>query len=360
MKNSDSAQCRESSDMSTGDELWGTFAVDDHLRKNAFVAEVVLFDRLVIPEPPRDDENQYKQWLGSNWRPELLKEMVDQLGDLAIPVPWDQPLREKWRAEYGDLSGAERAKLRRHMATETLSDFQSIRRADPSQPAKFVTRMVIAKKLEGGVGALDPIADEALYKKIKAIDIDPAATIETVVGYGSYATFSKETPIDMKRSPDPAGQNTALLFGWDFIVPGDSDISDTILLERAIKLSSRSEFRESRRSFHNWRRKLIAKNVSFETARGEMNRCLSIYNEIVAKNCARVRRLTALQVLALTAPLADLALPGLGTTSGVVLGLGAFLADKLIPPLEIGAREKVAALVHDSREAFGWNDLKPA
>jgi hypothetical protein len=344
--------------MSTGDELWGTFAVDDHLRKNAFVAEVVLFDRLVIPEPPKNDENQYKQWLSSNWQPELLKETVDQLGDLAVPVPWDQPLREKWRAEYDELSNAGRALLRRNMAADTLFDFQNIRRADPSQPAKFLTRRVIAKKLEGGFGALDPVADEALYHKIKAIDIDPAATIETVVGYGSYARFSKETPIDVEQSPNPAGQDTALLFGWDFLVPEDSDLSGATLLERAVRLSSRSEFRESRRSFHNWRRKLIAKNISAETAREEMNRCLSVYNQIVAKNCARVRKLTALQVLALTAPLADLALPGLGTTSGVFFGLGAFVADKLMPPLEIGDREKMAALVHDSRKAFGWNDRK--
>ncbi len=30
-------------------ELWGTFAVDDHLRRRPFAAEVILFDRLVIP-----------------------------------------------------------------------------------------------------------------------------------------------------------------------------------------------------------------------------------------------------------------------------------------------------------------------
>jgi hypothetical protein len=33
-------------------ELWGTFSVKDHLRERAFVAEVLLYDRLVIPRPP--------------------------------------------------------------------------------------------------------------------------------------------------------------------------------------------------------------------------------------------------------------------------------------------------------------------
>jgi hypothetical protein len=33
-------------------ELWGTFAVRDHLVARAFVADVLLYDRLVIPTLP--------------------------------------------------------------------------------------------------------------------------------------------------------------------------------------------------------------------------------------------------------------------------------------------------------------------
>ena len=357
MKN-DSTQQLQPAAMSSSDELWGTFAVDDHLRSRAFVAEIVLFDRLVIPEPPENDKNQYKRWIKAGWQPHQLQETVDRLGDLAIPVPWDQALRDKWRAEFQVLADAERATLRMSMAADALADFQDIKRADPSQSSMCVTRRVIAKKLEGGFGALDPLADEALYRKIKAIDIDPAANIETVVGYGSYATFSKEIPIDVTHPATSTEESAALLFGWDFLVPEDSDLDDATLLDRAIKLSRQSEFRDSRRRFHDWRRRLILKRVGVETARSEMNRCLSAYNQIVAKNYARARTLTALQVLALATPLADLALPGVGVVGGVVFGLGAFLAEKLIPHREIGAREKVAALVHDSRKAFGWHDRK--
>jgi hypothetical protein len=360
MKNADSTQQLQPAAMSSSDELWGTFAVDDHLRRRAFVAEIVLFDRLVIPEPPESDKSQYERWTKAGWQPHQLKETVDRLGDLAIPVPWDQPLRDKWQAEYQVLADAERAALRMSMAADALADFHDIKRADPSQPSMWVTRRVIAKKLEGGFGALDPVADEALYRKIKAIDVDPAANIETVVGYGSYATFSKEIPIDVTHPATSTEENTALLFGWDFLVPEDSALDDATLLDRAIKLSRQSEFRDSRRRFHDWRRRLIVKRVSVETARSEMNRCLSTYNQIVAKNYARARTLTALQVLALATPLADLALPGVGMVGGVVFGMGAFLAEKLLPHREIGAREKVAALVHDSREAFGWHDRKSA
>jgi hypothetical protein len=33
-------------------QLWGTFSVMDHAREGTFLAEVVMYDRLVIPVPP--------------------------------------------------------------------------------------------------------------------------------------------------------------------------------------------------------------------------------------------------------------------------------------------------------------------
>jgi hypothetical protein len=37
-----------------GTQVWGTFAVKDHCRTNAFVCEIMLFGRLVIPVPETD------------------------------------------------------------------------------------------------------------------------------------------------------------------------------------------------------------------------------------------------------------------------------------------------------------------
>ena len=50
--------------------------------------------------------------------------------------------------------------------------------------------------------------------------------------------------------------------------------------------------------------------------------------------------------------------PGVGIVGGVVFGLGALLADRFIPVPAVGARETFAALVHDSREAFGWHEAE--
>jgi hypothetical protein len=43
-------------------ELWGTFSVRDHLRRRAFVAELLIYDRLVIPYPPPGDGVEYGRW----------------------------------------------------------------------------------------------------------------------------------------------------------------------------------------------------------------------------------------------------------------------------------------------------------
>jgi hypothetical protein len=79
------------------------------------------------------------------------------------------------------------------------------------------------------------------------------------------------------------------------------------------------------------------------------------YNDIIDKSRRRSNALTALQVGGIAAPLADFAAPGLGTGSAVLLTVGAFLFDKVVPSPTPGRRERVAALVHDSREAFGWS-----
>ena len=48
-------------------ELWGTCSVRDHLARNAFVAEVLLFDRLVVPVPPAGDETEEKERWRKDW-----------------------------------------------------------------------------------------------------------------------------------------------------------------------------------------------------------------------------------------------------------------------------------------------------
>jgi hypothetical protein len=326
-----------------GNELWGTFAVDDHLRRRAFVAEAVLFDRLLIPSPPQGDKEQYGDWVRSGWQPDRLLEIRKRLGDMAIPVPWSKELRQDWHTQYS--SGYRGTRLAQ-LGSDAATDIGDIKRA--------VTRGVIADVLSRPFSAS---ADPEVYAQIQALDIDPTSEPEVVVGYGSLARYRSDTRAENAATAvqAPAREGDATLFvTWDFLVPEDSALSDTDLLMKAVALNSKEEFRDSRRRFHEWRRRLAQRGASVDQTRSEMQRCLKVFNEIVAKERRRTRRLTALQAVAAAAPLADFIHMGVGLVAGVALTGLSIGADKWLPHYNVGARESVAALIHDSREAFGW------
>jgi hypothetical protein len=334
-------------------ELWGTFAVDDHLRPRAFVAEAILFDRLVIPMPPRGNEAAYAEWLQSGWQPGRLLEIRKRLGPQAIPVPWNDELRKRWREEYSPA--VRRGPRQAELGGEVVSEVRAINNMPEGTDPKLLTRQVLANKLND---VLDDDADRELVREIRALDIDPAATPEVVVGYGSLANYQADLPAESavgnQQTPPPGDGNPTLFVTWDFLVPEDSSLPDEDLLIKAVALNSKEEFRDSRRQFHEWRRKLAEKGVSVDQARSEMSRCLAVYNGIVAKERRRTRRLTALQAVAAAAPLADFIHMGVGVVAGAALGGASLLAERWYPHCRVSARNSVAALIHDSREAFGW------
>ncbi|HEX2746014.1 MAG TPA: hypothetical protein VHN16_16650 [Streptosporangiaceae bacterium] len=44
-------------------QIWGCYSVADHLERRAFVADLLLYDRLVVPTPSADDLDRWdKQW----------------------------------------------------------------------------------------------------------------------------------------------------------------------------------------------------------------------------------------------------------------------------------------------------------
>ena len=89
------AACQASwHDSCMASQIWGTFSVKDHCRANAFVREVLLFDRLVLPVP--SDEQERSRWRQpnpknpqENWDPDRLDVLRNILGSqdiLAEPV----------------------------------------------------------------------------------------------------------------------------------------------------------------------------------------------------------------------------------------------------------------------------------
>lgn len=40
---------------------WGCYSVADHLAERAFVADLLLYDRLVVPVPSDDDRERWEE-----------------------------------------------------------------------------------------------------------------------------------------------------------------------------------------------------------------------------------------------------------------------------------------------------------
>src|SRR5262249_34330772 len=97
-------------------ELWGTFSVRDHLVDRAFIADVLLYDHLVIPTLPEGSPET--EW-PAEWDLPKQRTLLGDLGDLAIPIPWTKERRDQWQTRFDD-KGAEERRLARAESTQII------------------------------------------------------------------------------------------------------------------------------------------------------------------------------------------------------------------------------------------------
>src|ERR1700685_1361367 len=101
----------------------------------AFIADVLLYDRLVIPTLPEADAET--EW-PVEWDLEKQKSLLADLGELAIPVPWTKERRSEWQKRF-DGQRAEERRVARAEATQIIEQDIAIAR-DP-QYADFPCRI---------------------------------------------------------------------------------------------------------------------------------------------------------------------------------------------------------------------------
>lgn len=208
-------------------ETWGTYSVRDHCRQRPFVADVLLYDRLVIPYPP--DEVEKERWKFEGWQPERLEECLRMLGDLAVPIPWNEQRRQQFKNQWD--------------AAAQLDPYYTT-----SLQMKLELELNVPKEsIPYGVGSIRPVA-----------------------AYQSWDDFKntfKPTPVEDARAPD-AGSLIAIL-AHEFLVPDNPESGDIENLEAAAQLARDDEFREKRNIFHKWldekiRARAIEKDVVTE------------------------------------------------------------------------------------------------
>jgi hypothetical protein len=305
-------------------ERWGAFSVVDHMDARKLAADVLLYDRLVLPKPPDWDR---ERWVKRKWEPEGLDRRLAQLGDAAIPATWDLDRQKQWQEKFRALR-------------EDARDMNA---------ALHMTRRVLA---EHGRDYRAP----------------GVAAVEVIAAYQSEADFSE---LDASGSLGAAGSELDFLIAQRLAVPEDDDPEDA--LKRALELRGDNTFIRRRRRFHHWQRQILSTGILPEDAARELVQLVSEYNDAVRK----AKGVFRVETVMLVGGLSVAALAALGGVAPALvgsIGIGALKGAQVVSignaavgaVLQItrhvrgrkdpdaGAGDFSAAMFHQIEEDLGW------
>ena len=329
-------------------ELWGTFSVRDHLVPRAFIADVLLYDRLVVPTLPEDQP--VEEW-PERWDLQRQRTMLGDLGDLAVAVPWNRERREKWQKRFDDEKPGTRLDARAQINTTIEQDVASARNPANRDLSYRVTRDLLQDYVNN-------TADDKLFKKLQVTRrVRPGSTLQAVSAYPDFAAFANDTGVTDVGSPkEPLAPSS--VFGWRFFVPEASESgldADRRLLEKAMKLANKTEFLELREYFYGWWSDFAESGMTSAEGREDLEKRIAEYQKIIKgerwKDAARY----AIKIGdALTGGVGLLS-EGVAAGAEVFLGGADLVADARIRRANIPPRIKVAGMFHDARTRFGWS-----
>src|SRR6266496_1084446 len=232
-------------------QRWGTFSVVDHLLTSPFVADVLLYDRLVIPVPA--DGNERERWENVGRNPARLEACLKILGPLAQPVRWDIPQREMFKTRFETTRAVA-------FDTSNIADAQ-VQGGDPL----YITRMLLTHEF---LPELPP----------------DVTSVRAVAAYPSRGACQKEVPFSVLQNPPSEAvqarrERLGYLLCYRFLVPSGDGRADMDLLREAVDLAARDDFQEKRAVVHEWQEDVISKGIPDDRAIREMGKFLDDYTK---------------------------------------------------------------------------------
>jgi hypothetical protein len=191
-------------------EIWAAYSVRDHLKPNAFLADVVMYDHLVVPEPPADEPEEWGHWEGNLWEPGKQREFLDVLGPVVTRVPWTRTRRDVWERDYSRSRSETSLWLRRSLAFEMTADGLFDVVPAMAQPVVATTPYT----------SLDDLTHDLQITRTEPDSRLPASIVSAVVGR-------------------------------EIMVPSDSSRSEMDLLKEAVKVTTTNDdYRNARAALH--------------------------------------------------------------------------------------------------------------
>jgi hypothetical protein len=306
-------------------EYWGTFSVNDHCRDRAFISDVLLYDRLVVPIP---EPGKAADWAEKGWQPDRQQELLNILGNRAVPVVWDQRRRQEWARRFDagrDVGRNTEAWAMQATRTELTHDLPA-----HVMGVESISAFQSLDELEGELG---------------------------VRHAGDSADFVL-----------PAGAVTAIL-AHEFLVPDEPGWSHEDLLKAAVELSSDSGYRRRRANLWRWQWDYVRGDLVV-TDRSAIEAAIEEMQDLVEDQRRQSERsklhlttkfaflVGSVTIAAMSAAAAPIALPALATAgAGVFISVGQFVADRLLAPAQSGDEARAGAFLADLQRHFGWDRL---
>lgn len=205
--------------------VWGTFSVRDHLRPEAFLRELLVFDRLVIPYPDPMVPGEWQRWR----RPDPAKPSVSW-----NPGRLDQILKVVGTESEAGYNGAKLAQRSMWSPATWLHIKSKLDIADMASGNPWeATALGIREGLPEVVEAVAAYGSKQAWRA----EVKPLATRDT----GSHGTPEMEALVQLARP---------------LLVPaGEGRYMDK--LRAAVDLSGDPTFRDARRSYFTWFRDFV-------------------------------------------------------------------------------------------------------
>jgi hypothetical protein len=274
--------------------LWGCYSVADHLEPRAFVADLLLYDRLVVPVPSKDDLARWEE----RWDPARQQRLLAILGTYAERMEWSAPLRDRWEEMCSPAAPA-------------LDIDESA--PDPDRPFEL-TRRVISEQLRAKAAEEGDVRGVAVYAKPDRFDRDWHLT-----GKFPFVRWTARVapgPLREAANTLPAEQQDLAKVVVTRLVIPDDGLDDEEALKRTVDLVSRDDVAERRAAFHELLGSLGAEGVRTDAVVGEVEDLLEGLNESVKRHTSAQLARVAVHCLTLAQGIAGLWAPPVALAAG--------------------------------------------
>lgn len=343
--------------------LWGCYSVSDHMRPRAFVADLLLYDRLVIPVPAASDMALWEK----HWNPERQARLLEILGPYAAQVEWSADLKKRANAHIA--GGAHRYSASRRVISEDLFE-HAAKQCSPARARwQLNDERTPGNVFVNGIGSglrqskearsvygfvkddLDKIDVRAIAVYCEPDRFDRAWVLTRPSRFPSRAT--KMVPGAMRRAvaQRQGHESLARAVVTRLVVPDDG-ADDEEVLRRTVDVVSRADVSQRRAEFHHMLATLEADGMSAPSAVREVEAALEAYNEATRRHTSTRRTRIAVHLLTAAEALASLHVPDVAVAAGPTVALGEAWIRRREPAETSESALQAVALLADARRAL--------